>query len=127
MKKKKDYFTTGEFAKLCNVKKQTLFHYDAIGIFKPEIVDKNGYRYYSYTQLETFSVLTMFKDLRVPLKEVKAHINNAICKLNQDDALRKQFGNHNQYRFEVEPITIQDEAVNIMAQQMESFLLQPNA
>ena len=61
------------------------------------------------------------------IKEVKAHINNAICKLNQDDALRKQFGNHNQYRFEVEPITIQDEAVNIMAQQMESFLLHPNA
>lgn len=22
------YFTTGEFAKLCHVKKQTLFHYD---------------------------------------------------------------------------------------------------
>ena len=27
------YFTTGEFAKLCKVKKQTLFHYDDIGIF----------------------------------------------------------------------------------------------
>lgn len=26
------YFTTGEFAKLCHVKKQTLFHYDEIGL-----------------------------------------------------------------------------------------------
>ncbi len=26
------YFTTDEFAKLCHVKKQTLFHYDEIGL-----------------------------------------------------------------------------------------------
>lgn len=31
------YFTTGEFAKLCHVKKQTLFHYDEIGLLSPEI------------------------------------------------------------------------------------------
>ncbi len=106
MKKKKDYFTTGEFAKLCNVKKQTLFHYDAIGIFKPEIVDKNGYRYYSYTQLETFSVLTMFKDLRVPLKEVKAHMDHrspeALISLLEDkrkevDHLQERLENAKKY------------------------------
>ena len=33
MKNSKNYFTTGEFAKICGVKKQTLFHYDDIGIF----------------------------------------------------------------------------------------------
>lgn len=47
-----------------------------LDFYTAEIVDKNGYRYYSYTQLETFSVLTMFKDLRVPLKEVKAHMDH---------------------------------------------------
>lgn len=31
------YFTTGEFSKLCHVKKQTLFHYDEIGLLSPEI------------------------------------------------------------------------------------------
>ncbi|MFE4512310.1 MerR family DNA-binding transcriptional regulator, partial [Bacillus subtilis] len=44
----KKYFTTGEFSKLCRVKKQTLFHYDEIGLFSPEIKKENGYRYYSY-------------------------------------------------------------------------------
>ncbi|MCY8196596.1 MerR family DNA-binding transcriptional regulator, partial [Bacillus spizizenii] len=39
----KKYFTTGEFAKLCHVKKQTLFHYDDIGLFSPEIKNENGY------------------------------------------------------------------------------------
>lgn len=76
MKNRKDYFTTGEFAKICNVKKQTLFHYDHIGIFKPEIVGENGYRYYSFTQLETFEVLTMFKELNVPLSEIKSHMDH---------------------------------------------------
>ncbi|NLD10414.1 MAG: MerR family transcriptional regulator [Clostridiales bacterium] len=88
MKKNKDYFTTGEFARLFNVSKQTLFYYDRIGIFKPEYTGENGYRYYSFTQLETFEVLTMFKELRVPLKDIKAHMANrspeALIKLLND-------------------------------------------
>ncbi len=39
-------FTTGEFSKLCGVKKQTLFHYDQIDILKPEYRNEKGYRYY---------------------------------------------------------------------------------
>ncbi|AEN88454.1 Multidrug-efflux transporter 2 regulator [Priestia megaterium WSH-002] len=31
------YFTTGEFANLCRIKKQTLFHYDEIGLLSPQI------------------------------------------------------------------------------------------
>ena len=76
MKNNKNYFTTGEFANLFNVKKQTLFHYDNIGIFKPEKISDNGYRYYSFTQIETFAFLTMLKELHVPLKEIKAHMDN---------------------------------------------------
>ncbi|MGX4601151.1 MerR family transcriptional regulator [Faecalimicrobium sp. JNUCC 81] len=70
------YFTTGEFAKLCNVKKQTLFHYDNIGIFCPEIKDENGYRYYSYQQFEIFSVITILKEINMPLKEIKSYLDN---------------------------------------------------
>lgn len=76
MKNSKNYFTTGEFAKICGVRKQTLFHYDEIGIFKPAIVGENGYRYYSYTQIETFSVLMTLHHLHVPLKVIKAHMED---------------------------------------------------
>ena len=48
------YLTTGEFAKICGVTKHTLFHYDDIGILKPEIVKANGYRYYAIKQFFTF-------------------------------------------------------------------------
>lgn len=70
------YFTTGEFAKLCNVKKQTLFHYDSIGIFSPELKDDNGYRYYSYQQFDIFSVITSLKEINMPLKEIKDYLDN---------------------------------------------------
>lgn len=35
-------FSTGEFAKLCGVSKQTLLYYDRVGIFKPERILENG-------------------------------------------------------------------------------------
>lgn len=75
-KKSKGYFTTGEFAKLCNVKKQTLFHYDNIGILKPEITGENGYRYYSAMQLETFNTISMLKELDMPLADIREYLNS---------------------------------------------------
>lgn len=72
----KKYFNTGEFSKLCNVKKQTLFHYDDIGIFSPEIKDHNGYRYYSYQQFEVFNVILILKEIKMPLKEIKSYLDN---------------------------------------------------
>jgi DNA-binding transcriptional MerR regulator len=70
------YFTTGEFARLCKVKKQTLFHYDEIGIFSPEIKKENGYRYYSYNQLEVFQVISVLKEMDMPLKNIKEYLNH---------------------------------------------------
>ena len=56
MKLKLKPLTTGEFAKICNVKKHTLFHYDDIGLLKPDYYDENGYRFYSYSQLNLFYI-----------------------------------------------------------------------
>lgn len=41
-----EYMTTGEFAAAKGVSKDTLFHYDDIGLFCPEKVSENGYRLY---------------------------------------------------------------------------------
>lgn len=71
----KTYFTTGEFAKLFDIKKQTLFHYDDIGVFSPEIKGENGYRYYSFGQIEVFNVITILKDLEMPLKDIKDYLD----------------------------------------------------
>ena len=58
-----EYMTTGEFASAMGVSKDTLFHYDDIGLFCPEKVSENGYRYYSIYQMETFDTIRMLRDL----------------------------------------------------------------
>lgn len=68
------YFTTGEFAKLCGANKRTLFYYDNIGLFQPAITRENGYRYYSYHQLDVFYIIAVLKELDVPLKEIKVFL-----------------------------------------------------
>ena len=79
----KEYFTSGEFAKLCGVNKKTLFHYDNIGLFKPKKILENRYRYYSHNQFELFNVILELKRLGMPLKEIKSFIDNR----NPDTAL----------------------------------------
>lgn len=71
----KKYYTTGEFAELCGIKKKTLFHYDDINLFKPEKVMSNGYRYYSKYQLEVFNVISVLKEIGMPLKEIKKFLD----------------------------------------------------
>ncbi|MBU5308824.1 MerR family transcriptional regulator [Clostridioides mangenotii] len=70
------HFTTGDFANLCGVTKHTLYHYDEIGVFSPDVVDLNGYRYYSVVQIEVFQVIKLLKDLGMPLKEIKSYLDN---------------------------------------------------
>lgn len=69
------YFTTGEFAKLCGVNKRTLFHYDDIGLFQPAITDDKEYRYYSHHQFDVFNIISILKELKVPLKEIKLYLD----------------------------------------------------
>ena len=70
----KSHFTTGEFAKICNIPKHVLFHYDEIGLFQPAIVKQNGYRYYSYHQYDTFCMITVLKNLGMSLKDIKIYL-----------------------------------------------------
>jgi DNA-binding transcriptional MerR regulator len=72
---KNEYLTTGEFAKICGIPKHILFHYDQIKLFQPEITKENGYRYYSFRQFDTFSIISALKRLGMPLKEIKKYMD----------------------------------------------------
>ncbi|MGL5054078.1 MAG: MerR family transcriptional regulator [Fusobacteriaceae bacterium] len=69
------YFTTGEFAKLFNVTKHTLFHYDEVNVFSPALRKENEYRMYGVDQIEVFKVILTLKDLGMPLKEIKEYMD----------------------------------------------------
>ncbi len=72
--KRAGYFTTGEFAEAMGTTKDTLFHYDRIGLFSPEYLGENGYRYYSYRQFGMFSDIQILKGLGMELNEIKDYL-----------------------------------------------------
>ena len=89
MKKDKMYLTTGEFAKLCNTSKHTLFHYDDIGVFTPQFIDDNGYRYYHLLQHDTFIAIVNLRDIGMSLKEIKTYFETRTPE-NFIELLKKQ-------------------------------------
>lgn len=96
---KQGYFSTHEFAKLVGVSKHTLFHYDKVGVFSPEVKLENNYRYYSYAQIEYFGVISTLKELDMSLNEIKAylenrHPQNLILLLNQKENEIEEKINH---------------------------------
>lgn len=68
------YFTTGELAELLGVTKHTLFYYDEIGLFSPEVKLKNDYRLYGPQQLDLFFVIQTLKELGMGLKEIARYL-----------------------------------------------------
>jgi len=77
MDHKKDvYFTISEFAKLCNVSRQTLIYYDKIGVFSPEHIGENGYRHYALSQYGSFDTLSVLKHIGMPLEDIKSYMDN---------------------------------------------------
>lgn len=73
---KDNYLTTGELAHIMGISKHTLFHYDDIELFRPEIIKENGYRYYSIYQMETLDTILLLKDLGMSLKDIKTFLSH---------------------------------------------------
>lgn len=69
-------FTTGEFAKRFGIKKDTLFYYDKIGLFKPAGINDNGYRYYTIPQLDIFWIIQSLRELNFPLKSLENYLES---------------------------------------------------
>ena len=70
------YLRISDFAKLCGVTKDTLFHYERIGLLKPEMIMENGYRYYSVKQFFTFDIIAILKETGTSLLDIKSYIEN---------------------------------------------------
>ncbi|UHA73302.1 MerR family transcriptional regulator [Paenibacillus sp. 481] len=95
------YFTTSELAKTCGVTKHTLFHYDEIGLLKPEFINSKGYRFYSIQQCYVLDIINVMKKAGSSLKEIKRFINN------QNTPLFIELLKQKQYDLEVEKIRIE--------------------
>lgn len=65
------YYTPQQLASFFSIKKDTLLYYDRIGLFSPDVRNKNGYRYYTVAKLnELDSILTM-RDLGLSINAIR--------------------------------------------------------
>ena len=80
--------TIGEAAKTAGVSVRTLHHYDAIGLLKPAQVTDAKYRLYDHETLMRLQSILMFRELRFPLREIKAMLDSP--GFDRHRALRQQ-------------------------------------
>ncbi|WP_317310436.1 MerR family transcriptional regulator [Clostridium thermobutyricum] len=73
---RKKYLSISEFGKICNVNRKTLIYYHNAGVFSPEKIGANGYRYYNINQYETFNILKAFRELGVSIDEIKEYLRD---------------------------------------------------
>lgn len=70
------YLTTNELAKTCGVTKHTLFHYDEIGLLKPQFKNNKGYRFYTIQQRHALDIINVLKKAGSSLEEIKGFFQN---------------------------------------------------
>ena len=65
--------TIGDFARITHLSVKTLRHYHQVGLLEPVQIDPgSGYRYYDTDQVPTAQVIKRFRNLGMPVDEVKA-------------------------------------------------------
>jgi DNA-binding transcriptional MerR regulator/effector-binding domain-containing protein len=63
----------GDFSKMTHISVKALRHYHDVGLLEPAEIDPDsGYRYYEASQLRTAQVIRRFRDLDMPLDEIRA-------------------------------------------------------
>jgi len=82
-------FSISEFAKYSRTTRDTLLHYDHIGLLSPSTRRENNYRYYSHNQLLTICVIRSLQQLGMSLEEIKNLKNRRTPDLS-DEMLEKQ-------------------------------------
>jgi len=60
-----------EFAKLAHTTRRTLILYDNNNLFKPTLVNNEGYRFYEYEQINELSLILTLKKLGLSIDEIK--------------------------------------------------------
>lgn len=75
--------TVKEIAELTGISARTLHYYDEIGLFVPTSKSEAGYRLYDDKALETLQQILFFREFDIPLKEIKAVMENPDLDRNQ--------------------------------------------
>ena len=75
--------TVKEISDLTGISVRTLHYYDEIGLLKPTKKSDAGYRLYDDKALETLQQVLFFREFDIPLKEIKAVMENPVLERTQ--------------------------------------------
>ena len=65
--------TIGEFSRMTHLSVKALRHYHDVGLLEPADIDNSsGYRLYAATQVPTAQLIRRFRDLEMPLDDVRS-------------------------------------------------------
>ncbi len=68
--------TIGEFSRMTHLSVKALRHYDDLDLLSPAEVDgSSGYRRYATGQVPIAQVIRRFRDLDMPLEEIRSVLN----------------------------------------------------
>lgn len=88
----KQYYKTGEFAKMANLSIRTIRYYDKIGLLKPTSIAENGYRLYTDKDFEKLQKILSLKYLGFSLEDIFAMtINDSYLSLKQSIEMQLNF------------------------------------
>ncbi len=68
-------FTVKQLSQMAGVSPRTLHYYDEIGLLKPSQIATNGYRYYDDKCVLRLQQILLFRELDVPLEQIRKMIN----------------------------------------------------
>lgn len=72
-------YTIGEFARMAQVSRRQLRHWDEIGLLRPLKVEATtGYRYYSASQLTALNRIVALKELGLSLDQIRRFIDDDV-------------------------------------------------
>lgn len=75
--------TVKELSDRTGISVRTLHYYDQIGLFSPTEKSEAGYRLYDDKALETLQQILFFREFDMPLKEIKAAMENPALDKNE--------------------------------------------
>ena len=75
--------TVKEISEMTGISVRTLHYYDEIGLLRPTAKSEAGYRLYDDKALEMLQQILFFREFDIPLKEIKAVMENPALEKNQ--------------------------------------------
>lgn len=100
--------TIGEVARLLHMSTSQIRFYEKKGLLTPHHKDENGYRLYSYDEIDTLEYITTFRNIGVSISEIKEYIQRK----NNDNLIDILDSTTNQLNEEIDKLTNQVEKLN---------------